>query len=77
MLFAWYLAAARSLQRADDALLLALWQAALTCTIRAQATSSLSKLVLPAVAAPERYLRFADMADTFFHWTAEMQGNHR
>ena len=74
MLFAWYLAAARALQRSDDALLTVLWQAALTCTVRVEATDSVAKLAVSAVAASEKYSRFADMADTFFHWTTKVQG---
>ena len=74
MLLAWYLAAARALQRSDDALLKALWQAALTCTITVRYTESFSKLALSAVAASEKYLRYADMADTFFAWSEKVQG---
>ena len=73
MVLAWYLAAARALQRADDALLLALWQAALTCTITVHNTESFSKLALSAVAASEKYVRFADMTDTFFFWATKVQ----
>ena len=74
MLLAWYLAAARALQRSDDALLKALWQAALTCTITVHYTESFSKLALSAVAASEKYLRYADMTDTFFAWSTKVQG---
>ena len=73
IVLAWYLAAARALQRSDDALLLALWQAALTCTLTVHATDSVSRLALSAVAASEKYLRFADMTDTFFHWAKKVQ----
>ena len=74
MLLAWYLAAARALQRSDDALLKALWQAALTCTSTVHYTESFSKLALSAVAASEKYLRYADITDTFFSWSKKVQG---
>ena len=73
MLLAWYLAAARALQQSDDTLLLQLWQAALTCTIRVTATDSVGKLALSAVAASEKYVKFAEMTDTFFHWATKVQ----
>ena len=74
IVLAWYLAAARALQRSDDALLLALWQAALTCTITVRVAESFAKLALSAVVASEKYLHFADMTDTFFHWAKKVQG---
>ena len=67
-MFAWYVAAARALLASDDAFLLQLWQAALTCTVRVQVTSTVTKLALSAVEASERYVRFADMSDTFMQW---------
>ena len=73
MVFAWYVAAARAMLASDDALLQQLWQAALTCTIRVQVSTSVSKLVLSAVEVSERYVRFADMADSFIQWATKVQ----
>ena len=73
MLFAWYLAAGRAMQQQDDALLKQLWQAALTCTIHVQSTSSTSQLALSAACISERFARFGDMADTFVHWASKVQ----
>ena len=74
-MFAWYVAAARALLASDDALLLQLWQAALTCTVRVQVTSTVTKLALSAVEASERYVRFADMSDTFMQWAKRFSGS--
>ena len=73
IVFAWYVAAARALIASDDALLVQLWQAALTCTIRVQMVASLGKLALSAVEVSERYVRFTDMADTFIQWATKVQ----
>ena len=73
IVFAWYVAAARAMLASDDALLRELWQAALTCTIQLQRTTSVSKLALPALELSERYVGFADMADTFPHWGTKIQ----
>ena len=73
IVFAWYVAAARALIASDDALLLKLWQAALTCTVRVQVTSTVTKLALSAVEASERYVRFAEMSDTFMLWAKKIQ----
>ena len=75
IVFAWYVAAARALIASDDALLLKLWQAALTCTVRVQVTSTVTKLALSAVEASERYVRFADMSDTFMQWAKRFNGS--
>ena len=73
MLFAWYLAAGRAMQQQDDALLKQLWQAALTCTIHVQSTSSTSQLALSAAGISERFAQFGAMADTFVHWASKVQ----
>ena len=73
MLLAWYLAAVRALQASDNALLLQLWQAALTCTIKVTAAASVGQLALSAVFASEKYLKLAEMTDTWFHWSTKVQ----
>ena len=72
-MFVWYVAVAHAMLASDDAMLLQLWQDALTCTIRVQVSTSVTKLALSAVEVSERYVRFADMADTFIQWAAKVQ----
>ena len=73
IVFAWYVAAARALMASDDALLVQLWQAALTCTVRVQVAMSPTKLALSSVEASERYAKLAEMSDTFIQWATKVQ----
>ena len=72
IVFAWYVAAGRAMQQDDDVLLKLLWQAALTCTIRVVAMPSTAKLAMAAVELSEKFVSFAEMSDTFIHWSAKI-----